>query len=364
MINNNLSGVYSQMEALNISPIVEEIKYLNKKEISYSRYNYSNKYFNRHLPYMVESKTYLQNSFDTLSVFRYDNQSNPVMISKPYGMKTCYLWGYGGFKLIAKIENADYDTVIDVLGGESNVKYFRDILYPDPKVLRDYTDRLRKDDRLKTALICTYIYKPLVDLESTTDAKGMTTSYDYDGLGRLISIKDLFGNISRSYQYNYAKPIFRSAALSGTFTKNDCPSGQRGGAVNYTLPEGAITAASQAEADALALQALNTQGQYYANQNGACITNFSTPFYCYLPYGRTFNLCFWHTVTGEKYYRTISGCGSVMDIPPGSYYLTINESSYSGQYYFYVDGAMKEGVYVQYGPLLLNKDFSLYIRQK
>jgi hypothetical protein len=41
-------------------------------------------------------------------------------------------------------------------------------------------------------------------MTSSTDTKGMTTYFEYDGLQRLMNVKDQNGNILKSYDYNYA----------------------------------------------------------------------------------------------------------------------------------------------------------------
>lgn len=53
------------------------------------------------------------------------------------------------------------------------------------------------------AQMTTYTYRPLVGMTSMTDAKGMTTYYEYDGFQRLKSIKDAEGNILKNYEYHY-----------------------------------------------------------------------------------------------------------------------------------------------------------------
>ncbi len=53
------------------------------------------------------------------------------------------------------------------------------------------------------ALTTTYVYDPLFGVLSQTEPNGLTTTYKYDGLGRLQNIKNNKGQIVKSYQYNY-----------------------------------------------------------------------------------------------------------------------------------------------------------------
>lgn len=49
----------------------------------------------------------------------------------------------------------------------------------------------------------TYTYRPLVGMTSMTDGRGFTEYYEYDGLGRLKTVKDFDGNILKDYDFNY-----------------------------------------------------------------------------------------------------------------------------------------------------------------
>ncbi len=48
-----------------------------------------------------------------------------------------------------------------------------------------------------------YTWWPDGNLRSRTDSRGVTESYEYDTLGRLIAVRDNDGHIVESYQYNY-----------------------------------------------------------------------------------------------------------------------------------------------------------------
>ncbi|MEJ5996008.1 hypothetical protein WG904_16390 [Pedobacter sp. Du54] len=55
----------------------------------------------------------------------------------------------------------------------------------------------------KGTLMTTSTYNPLVGISSKTDAKGMTTYYEYDEHKRLSVIKDQNGNILKTYTYHF-----------------------------------------------------------------------------------------------------------------------------------------------------------------
>ncbi|QMW02852.1 RHS repeat domain-containing protein [Spirosoma foliorum] len=51
----------------------------------------------------------------------------------------------------------------------------------------------------------TYSYtRPLLGPRTTTDPRGVTTTYEYDAFGRLATIKDKDGNVLKNYSYHYA----------------------------------------------------------------------------------------------------------------------------------------------------------------
>lgn len=56
----------------------------------------------------------------------------------------------------------------------------------------------------KNALVTTYSHRPLTGIISQTDSKGLTVYYEYDSFQRLRNIKDHYGNIIKTYCYNYA----------------------------------------------------------------------------------------------------------------------------------------------------------------
>lgn len=122
------------------------------------------------------------------------------------------------------------------------------------------------------ALMTTYTYNPLVGKTSEIDPSGKAIIYQYDGLNRLSTIRDLDNNILRQYDYEFqacATPVY-SAATSGTYFRNNCSAGLYGSEVTYTVPAGKYSACTVAAANQLAANDVNYYGQNYANATGSC----------------------------------------------------------------------------------------------
>jgi hypothetical protein len=65
----------------------------------------------------------------------------------------------------------------------------------------------------------TYTYIPLVGMSSSCDVSNRVTYYEYDGLPRLVRIRDMDKNILKQYDYQYQYPAkFYNIAESGAFT--------------------------------------------------------------------------------------------------------------------------------------------------
>jgi YD repeat-containing protein len=125
----------------------------------------------------------------------------------------------------------------------------------------------------------TATYKLQTGKGSETDAAGRTTSYEYDGLGRLSLVRDNDKNIISRICNTYtgqtagcpAGTIYTNVAVNKTATKNDCGTNFQGGSATYTVPAGKYTSSlSQTDANQQAQIEANLNAQAYANANGTC----------------------------------------------------------------------------------------------
>lgn len=115
---------------------------------------------------------------------------------------TAILWGYNNTYPIAKVTNATYQDLIDVLGSTVIDQLNSSSPGSDDNV-RALLSQLRTDVRLKDKQVTTYTYKPLIGMTSQTDENNHTIYYEYDTLGRLQLIKDQDGNIIKTFDYHY-----------------------------------------------------------------------------------------------------------------------------------------------------------------
>jgi len=197
-----------------------------------------------------------------------------------------------------------------------------------------------------------------------SDENNKIIRYEYDDFGRLAILKDHFGDIVKSYVYSYRTSpsikTYRSASRSQAFTRNNCPSGQAGSTLTYTVPEGAYSATSQASADALAAADIAANGQNYANANGQCLATFNLGYS--VPSGRSFLLELRNVATGKSYYYSISNTyGTITDLPQGTYSVSVNESNYQGRYMFYLGGKSLAGTRVGFPDMAFTSYQYLYV---
>lgn len=148
------------------------------------------------------------------------------------------------------------------------------------------------------ASVNTYTYLPFIGLRSQTNTRGITESYKYDILGRLMSIHDNDNRIIKSYKYKYYNQspedipqTYYSIEQKKTYTKNDCDSihGELGTSIEYIVPKGKYTSIiSQEDANLKAYNDVINNGQQYANEHADCSQNIVVSVYnphnttCYL----------------------------------------------------------------------------------
>ena len=118
---------------------------------------------------------------EEVQIKSYSANGNPTEIEDRSGMHTVYVWGYDDRYMIAEVKNATLATVNAALNASSG-----------------NVSGLRTNSSLANSIVTTWTYMPLVGVTSQTDASGITTYYDYDGLGRLKEVYRYEGNVVSS----------------------------------------------------------------------------------------------------------------------------------------------------------------------
>lgn len=184
----------------NNSVILKEEKMVNNSVNDVRITNYNN-FDGQDLVMDHELVSYAQNPIDKSTVLMdlYDNFGNLLQHHRGGGIKHSYLWGYGSLYPVIAVQNADYQSLQNILG--NTVITNLNNANPSKAIINAAAAALRNN--LPNAQITSYTYKPLVGMTSQTDPKGLTTYYEYDGFQRLKYVKDSKCNIVKQTDYHY-----------------------------------------------------------------------------------------------------------------------------------------------------------------
>jgi hypothetical protein len=200
------------------------------------------------------------------------------------------------------------------------------------------------------AQMTTYTYSPLVGMTSECDENNVITYYEYDALGRLAHVRDQDNYILKKYCYNYAGQsapctlTYQNTLQTATFIKKDCTDTAYGGSevVDSVQAGQYYSDQSQEEADSLATDYLNTNGQAFANTNGTCLPrmNFILDNYTNVA---GFTVTFTNVYDSTLIYTLVfpqnaDSLVSPQKIPQGRYNITITNANTTDSYLFTVSG--------------------------
>lgn len=220
-------------------PLIDKVYTLNTgASIPLLSFNHSNMVANSFLP----DNRYIPR----INYKNYDSFGNVTEVAKENDASIAYVWGYNGTLPIAEIKNAGADQVLytsfedatanttsDSFSGEKALSvaynvtlpgagtykltyWKKDLSAPTPKweltetsVSQSTTiggsNILIDEVRLYPAgaSITTYTYKIGFGISSVVDPNNVISFYEYDGLGRLITIKDDDVNVRQHFKYHY-----------------------------------------------------------------------------------------------------------------------------------------------------------------
>ncbi|MDO5655048.1 MAG: RHS repeat domain-containing protein [Flavobacteriaceae bacterium] len=137
---------------------------------------------------------------------KYDLKGNILQYTPENGIPVSIIWGYNGQYPIAKIEGIAYNVIENLANSLALASQNDDdscVTGCNEATFRTALNNLFTIPSLAQTLITTYTYNPLIGVTSITPPNGQTAYYDYDGFGRLKSIKDQDGNLLQDIEYHY-----------------------------------------------------------------------------------------------------------------------------------------------------------------
>lgn len=130
---------------------------------------------------------------------KYDLKGNVLQYHQPNeGVNTIFFRGHSDNRVVAKIVGElKYNEI-----SSSTATYLNQL---DDNLSRAQLQNVNTAIRnsMANAFVTTYTYDPIFGMTSETDPNGKTVYYEYDGLGRLILIRDHEENILKQFEYNY-----------------------------------------------------------------------------------------------------------------------------------------------------------------
>ncbi|UIR57797.1 hypothetical protein LZQ00_08245 [Sphingobacterium sp. SRCM116780] len=190
MLSKNLKGIPIERLSIVDNKVVHGYKTVYKDTLS--MYLPSKSYsFESTVPQALTTySNYYKNDY---TFTKYNDKGKLLEFLSPDKTMTTYLWNTSGVYPIAIIKNANYSQVMTAFSGYD---------FSGTGTLNSSKELLVRAN-LPNSLISTYIYQPLVGMKSKTDTRGITESYQYDGMQRLQAILDHLNDVTKSFDYHY-----------------------------------------------------------------------------------------------------------------------------------------------------------------
>jgi YD repeat-containing protein len=130
----------------------------------------------------------------------FDGKGNLTEQYKTGDVNTCYLWGYRGAYVVAKVVGSNHSTIAGLVNASvlNNPTSDWD--------LQVELNKIRTGLAGTSAQVTTYTWSPGYGMTSQTDPAGITVYYDYDAFGRLQDVRDQYNHILKRYTYKMNNP--------------------------------------------------------------------------------------------------------------------------------------------------------------
>ena len=213
-----------RMNEANINPIIEkqESRKLGSIEKTiggtmsiYGRFNYAglqlSKLYKLHLDNpidvipMSEIGALREFNYDSkykrpeLIFEKYDERGNLLQAKKEYDIPTSFIYGYKNTLPVAEMKGITYDNAVTLIT-PTVINELKNSNLTETQVTTKLSPLLVGTDK-KVNL---YTHDVVYGVTTMIDPRGVKTSYQYDGLGRLKTVKDKDGFILKNHSYQYA----------------------------------------------------------------------------------------------------------------------------------------------------------------
>jgi YD repeat-containing protein len=192
-----------RVENFNGTLKISEQKMSFAKDASTSSYVLPKINYGAKFPNSFPAVSNIGNLEKKLTYDSYDSAGNLTQYTPEGGVPVSIIWGYNKTQPIAKIENATYTSIASYV---SNLETLSNS--GTQTALIAGLNQLRT--AFPNAMVTTYTHSTQLGVTSITDPKGQTIYYNYDGLGRLKSVKDAQGNVLGENEYHYKNPSNQS----------------------------------------------------------------------------------------------------------------------------------------------------------
>ncbi len=134
----------------------------------------------------------------------YISGDRPVCVKdENTGVSTVYVWGYKSEHIVAKIVNADINTVERYIGSLEDFA---------KREVPDFISLVQMNNSLSATVTMTiYKYFPGIGVSEQIASDGTRIYYNYDGFGRLMYATDQNYDVIEVYDYNYSKTTTSTA---------------------------------------------------------------------------------------------------------------------------------------------------------
>lgn len=124
---------------------------------------------------------------------RFDLCGNVLQSTDKSGLKSCYVWGYNGAWVVARIDNASLEQITPLLSTDITLEpLLRGLSAAEKNALQ----------AIPEAQTTTYDYQPLAGIREITDPSGRTGTFEYDEHDRLFRTRDDKNKPLSEYRYH------------------------------------------------------------------------------------------------------------------------------------------------------------------